>query len=152
MSQNSSVGAANLVKMVTQSPCLGNIITMMGFKHTNQFTEIPSPIKEVLGAINAKYLNEKLNFCLVNKYHGPQSYLPNHADDEPTIAPNSVIYTVSLGHSCTVTLISHELIAEPNSLYVMTRTSQADIGSTKLTLSLHCHKIPLDTVSPSDIG
>ena len=73
-----------------------------GSKHTNQPTEIPSPIKEVLDAINEKYPNEELNSCLINKYHGTQSYLPKHADDEPTIAPNSVICTVSVGHSCTV--------------------------------------------------
>ena len=100
-------------------------------KHTNQPTEIPSPIKEVLDAINEKYPNEELNSCLINKYHGPQSYLPKHADDEPTIAPNSDICTASVGYSCTVSFSevhgdkSHEHIAEPNSLYVMTRTSQA---------------------------
>ena len=116
----------------------GHSVAMFGYpyhyngsKHTNQPTEIPSPIKEVLDAINEKYPNEELNSCLINKYHGPQSYLPKHADDEPTIAPNSVICTVSVGHSCTVSFSevhgdkSHEHIAEPNSLYVMTRTSQA---------------------------
>ena len=115
----------------------GHSVTMFGYpyhyngsRHSNQQTEIPSPIKDVLEAINQKYPDEELNSCLVNKYVGPQSYLPRHADNEPTIAPSSIICTVSLGHSCTVKFSethgqeSRDHIADPNSLYVMSRSSQ----------------------------
>ena len=53
----------------------GHSVVMFGYlyhyngsKHTNQPTEIPSPIKEVLDAINEKYPNEELNSYLINKY------------------------------------------------------------------------------------
>ena len=102
-----------------------------GSRHQNQFSEIPTPISEVLAAIQGRYPNAELNSCLVNKYVGPESYLPKHADNESTINPVSGIYTVSLGHSSTVKfseIHGHErrdLVANPNSLYIMSRASQA---------------------------
>ena len=102
-----------------------------GSRHTSQFTEIPTPITDVIAAIKTKYPNTELNSCLINKYVGPQSFLPKHADNESTIDPVSSIYTVSLGHASTVKFSEiHgkkkcEFVAEPNSLYVMSRSSQA---------------------------
>ena len=108
----------------------GNPYHYNGSKHSNQFTEIPEPIKEVLDALHQKYPDGQFNSCLVNKYQGPQSFLPKHSDDELTIAPDSSICTVSLGHSCTVKFSEahgqgiQEHVTEPNSLYVMSKHSQ----------------------------
>ena len=120
------------------NPESGHSVAMFGYpyhyngsNHLNQLTEIPSPLSEVLEAIHQKYPDAGLNSCLVNKYEGPQSYLPKHTDNEPTIAPSSVICTVSLGHSCTVKFSevhgqeTREHVADTNSLYVMSRCSQA---------------------------
>ena len=72
----------------------------------------------------------QINSCLVNKYEGNQSSLPLHADDEVTIDPESSIFTLSLGESCTIKFIeqasnsSSEITCPPQSLYHMTRKSQ----------------------------
>lgn len=71
------------------------------------------------------YFPAKLN----NK--SPPSTLPNHADDELEIEPGSCIFTYSVGETRTITFSavhsdetkSHD--AEDNTLYVMTRRSQA---------------------------
>jgi hypothetical protein len=71
-----------------------------------------------------------LNSCLVNMYSGPDSYLPNHSDDERCIHPESQIYTLSLGCMRTVkfsekiTELKFEFKPEHCSLYSMTRKSQ----------------------------
>ena len=108
----------------------GNPYHYNGSRHSNEFTEIPSPITEVIDAIREKYSDVELNSCLVNKYCGPSSYLPRHADNEPSIAPDSVICTVSLGQSCTIKFSeihgqdTRQHVAEPSSLYIMSRGSQ----------------------------
>ena len=38
-----------------------------------------------------------INSCLINRYDGPESHLPNHSDREVTIHPESSILTLSLG-------------------------------------------------------
>lgn len=116
----------------------GHKVTMFGYpynyngsKHQNQISEIPGPIKEILDVLHEKYPDAELNSCLVNKYQGPQSCLPKHSDDEATIAPDSIICTVSLGHTCTVKFTEthgqqvQEHAAESNSLYVMSKKSQS---------------------------
>ena len=116
----------------------GHSVAMFGYpyhyngsRHPNQHTDIPGPIKDVLETIKEKFPNSELNSCLVNKYVGPQSYLPKHADNEPTIAPESIICTVSLGHSCTVNFSeihgqeTRDHVADPGSLYVMSKASQS---------------------------
>ena len=109
---------------------------------------IPEPIKSILDKLNGLqseiyYKNHpehrhqnlpgyvpKINSCLVNRYDGPHSYLPLHADDEVTIDPESSIFTVSLGESCTVKFIEQNsektfhVECPPLSLYHMTRKSQ----------------------------
>ncbi len=85
----------------------------------------------MISLISQTYPDHEINSCLVNKYHGPQAFLPRHADNEPTIAPRSNIFTVSLGCSATIKFSEiHgnkkvEQVAEPDSLYVMSRTSQS---------------------------
>lgn len=71
-----------------------------------------------------------INSCLVNKYEGPNSSLPSHSDDEPTIDVESSIFTLSLGQECSIQFldkksgVKSELISTHRSLYHMTRKSQ----------------------------
>ena len=64
-------------------------------------------------------------------YNGTSSSLPCHADDEPTIHPESSIFTLSIGEVCTVEfsnaksnvhIQSHT--CKKRSLYSMTRKCQ----------------------------
>ena len=106
-----------------------------GSSHSDKPVDIPEPILQVIEDINANelYSQANINSCLVNKYSGPGSHLPRHADNEHTIEPGSVIFTVSLGkevkvkfteiHSKVPTVI--EQTVHPNSLYVMSHASQS---------------------------
>ena len=106
-----------------------------GSSHSDAPVDIPEPILQVIEDINANefYSEAIINSCLVNKYSGPGSHLPRHADNEYTIEPGSLIFTISLGkevkvkfteiHSKDTTVI--EQTAHPNSLYVMSHTSQS---------------------------
>jgi len=67
---------------------------------------------------------------LVNHYSGPDASLPQHADNESSIHPDSAIHTLSLGSSCKVTFVDMATTQEANitcehrSLYTMSRRSQ----------------------------
>ena len=75
-----------------------------------------------------------VNSCLVNRYTGPDSFLPSHSDNEITIHPESSIFTLSLGESAVVkfsvidsepaTANGTDITADHRSLYHMTRKSQ----------------------------
>ena len=91
---------------------------------------IPEIIQEIISKIEETYTGSGINSCLINKYEGESSFLPEHSDDEPIINPDSNIFTVSVGakhdiifinrHSNEVTTLS----PENGSLYVMSRPSQ----------------------------
>ena len=72
----------------------------------------------------------QVNSCLVNRYDGSLSYLPQHSDDEAVIHPESSIFTLSLGQECSVTFseskssVTEDHNCKPRSLYSMTRKSQ----------------------------
>ena len=63
---------------------------------------IPNVIQNVIKSIESNYDKCQINSCLINKYSGKDSVLPEHADDERTIEPGSSIYTVSIGASCVI--------------------------------------------------
>ena len=72
-----------------------------------------------------------VNSCLVNRFEGSESYLPQHSDNEPTIQPESNIITLSLGSECTLTFSNkgsensvHQHLSSSRSIYSMTRKSQ----------------------------
>jgi hypothetical protein len=71
-----------------------------------------------------------INSCLINKYEGPESYLPKHSDKEVTINPESSVFTLSLGESCTIKFSENSSGTESShvcvdrSMYHMTRRSQ----------------------------
>ncbi len=71
-----------------------------------------------------------VNSCLVNKYDGPESYLPQHSDKEVTIHPESSVFTLSLGETCDLKFIEREsgteqtVTCSDRMLYHMNRRSQ----------------------------
>ena len=71
-----------------------------------------------------------INSCLINRYDGPESHLPNHSDREVTIHPESSILTLSLGQSCNIKFTECDSGTESSfecpdrSLYIMSRRSQ----------------------------
>ena len=94
--------------------------------------DIPDPIQVLIDDIIKRYPNTEINSCLINKYDcGPDSELPPHADDEPSIEPGSTIFTVSLGFNATIkytsihdgNVVKKEIA--PKSLYLMSRLSQS---------------------------
>ena len=120
-----------------------------GAKSAENVQPIPDSLQPLLGKINQlqnklfldKYQAEHskmsqrpeapvINSCLINKYDGPESYLPKHSDNEPIIHPESSIFTLSLGHSCMIKFEEHGTGTESShlctdrSLYHMTRRSQ----------------------------
>ena len=73
----------------------------------------------------------KLNSCLVNRYSSIDAHLPEHSDNEPDIAPESQIFSISLGSSCKVTFRDIynsgeeiDLQCKNGSIYIMSRHSQ----------------------------
>ena len=95
-------------------------------------TEIPEALDEIMNTINQSLTGGRyeLNSILVNRYKGKNSFLPEHADDEYAINPESDIFTVSVGSTRTVlfrdtiTGEEHEHPTPSGSLYCMTRQSQ----------------------------
>ena len=93
---------------------------------------MPACLQTLLDELNSTQTTDgySLNSCLVNKFVGPESGLPEHSDDEYSINPKSHIFTITLGDTRTVTykdVFSGEEIhyePKPNSLYVMSRDSQ----------------------------
>ena len=96
-----------------------------GSKNPKEVIDLPEEMLDVMKLIKEKYPQcADLNSCLVNKYSGPAAFLPKHADNEPTIAPGSSIYTVSIGSSAKVKFTNthngsaEEKVVHPNSLFL----------------------------------
>ena len=90
----------------------GTPYTYTGAKSSTDVPVIPDNLSPLLSKVNelqsemffSKYPHLKnkksapqINSILVNKYSGAESYLPQHADKEITIDPESSIFTLSLG-------------------------------------------------------
>ena len=98
----------------------------------------PDAIKKIMDRLNEeisakvtdRHLQYTLNSCLVNKYQGSMSSLPEHSDDEGDICPWSSIFTVSIGSTRTLTFRNTEgdqeipVYCMGRSMYEMTRASQ----------------------------
>ena len=54
-------------------------------------------IYEIFKFVNGLFPMLKLNSCLINYYPDSNCFLPDHSDDEPSIAHDSFIVTISLG-------------------------------------------------------
>ena len=125
------------LKDLPLSEMRGRSITSFGESYKfngcrNDPVEFPVCVKELMDTLNEKFCSEsgKLNSCLVTRYDGPKSFIPSHSDNERCIHAQSNIFTVSLGHQCTVKFddtltgnkFSHDV--EQGSLYTMSRKSQ----------------------------
>ena len=98
----------------------------------------PEIIKKLMDKINNDFatkdqdvkLHYNINSCLVNRYDGNMSALPEHSDDEGDICPWSSIFTVSLGATRTVIFKNSTdgqetpVYCQNRSIYQMTRHSQ----------------------------
>ena len=104
---------------------------------------IPGIINSIIAKIEDKFPNSGINSCLINKYVGHSSSLPEHSDDEPIIRPESNIFTVSVGKTRKVLFRDRcsknelDISVEGGSLYTMSRSSQ----------NLWSHRIDKDVVT-----
>ena len=105
-----------------------------GSTPSNRDCPIPPAVSTLMAKINSEICNgdtPMVNSCLVNRFEGPESLLPQHSDNELTIHPESKIITLSIGSECTLTFgdISNgndvlQHLAKQRELYSMTRRSQ----------------------------
>ena len=88
---------------------------------------------EIYGSLYSSQRNltaPVINSCLINRYVGPESYLPRHSDRESSIHPESSIFTISLGQGCDIKFTERASGTESThscsdrSLYIMSRRSQ----------------------------
>ena len=92
--------------------------------------ETPLEIQDLLDSVRPCLPNSKswLNSCLVTRYTGNSSHIPQHCDNEVLIDPESVIVTVSLGQERTIKFThkssEKSLELKDGSVYVMSRVSQ----------------------------
>ena len=120
----------------------GESYQYIGSKSSSEVPPIPDTLKPFIDRINSlqaglyssKFPQDsnapQINSCLINRYEGPNSFLPRHSDNEVTIHPESSIFTLSIGQSSTINFIEQqsgsetELTCPGHSLYHMTRRSQ----------------------------
>lgn len=106
------------------------------YNYSRSQSDVPESIPTVVQSIIEKLLPDfpdagTINQCLINRYEGPDSYLPRHCDDEQSISPTSSIFTFSIGSPTTVRFNNlnsgdqRDLTVNDCSLYVMSRRSQA---------------------------
>ena len=114
----------------------GEYYKYMGSKTTPK--ACPEPIQKIMDNLNKDFASKhqdkryhySINSCLVNRYQGNMSDLPEHSDDEGDICPTSSIFTVSLGGTRTVVFrntqddVETPVYCNGRSLYQMTRQSQ----------------------------
>ena len=119
-------------------------------KDNTKFVPIPNVIKTVIEKItsDSEFSSSEINSCLINRYQGPYSHLSEHADDEPTIKPESTIFTISLGttrdvkfRDC-VSSAEECLSVSHGSLYTMSQQSQC-FWKHRID---KCETIPADSV------
>ena len=92
---------------------------------------IPNYLQTIIDKIHGdqQYSDAGINQVVVNRYSG-KTHLPEHADDEPTIRPESHVLTITVGHQVPITfkdkVTGREEVLSPidGSLYVMSKSSQ----------------------------
>ena len=118
----------------------GSQYTYSGSNEKAKSSEIPPCLQKLIEKIKTDYELSDLmtpDSVLINYYpkksnaNDPASSLPSHSDDEFQIQPDSSIYTLSLGDSRPILFTAvhtdetESHVTTHNSLYVMTRASQA---------------------------
>ena len=94
--------------------------------------EIPPYLQTLIEKIHSldQYCDTGINQVVINKYVGEDAYLPEHSDDEPSIKPESSIFTLTLGTPRTIMFgdrcngENKELTPDTGSMYVMSQQSQ----------------------------
>ena len=146
-----SVSLENFIDEETEQTLLTMLETSTKFKNENGHSVLSfgepysysgsqaehEPIPEIIAAIISRINNDHncveqqaINSCLVNRYNGPTSFLPQHSDDEATIHPESTIFTLSIGQTCQIKFCEKstgnesDLTCSPQSIYGMSRKSQ----------------------------
>ena len=64
--------------------------------------EIPEPFRAVIDIFHDKYSikdEAKLNSVIIHKFSGSNTKLPEHSSNDPSINPDSSIFTLSIGDS-----------------------------------------------------
>ena len=118
---------------------LGVPYSYTGSKAPKEENAIPPLFDGIISKVVTDFnLKHKPNSVLINQYPAThdaesESYLPFHADDEPSILADSEIVTITIGGARTLVFHEihnldgeeHTLTPENNSAYCMTRSSQA---------------------------
>ncbi|KAL5247112.1 hypothetical protein ACHWQZ_G019092 [Mnemiopsis leidyi] len=91
---------------------------------------------QFIGAVKQLCVENKLRFedynsCMITLYEGPESCIPAHSDNEPSLIPDSSILTVSIGGTRNIQFRQRSpgqtritLESQHGSCYLMTRSSQ----------------------------
>ena len=115
---------------------MGHAYSYAGSKSPSSPPEIPPILSSVIDKlVTSQELSHRPNSILVNFFPKSlnNSYLPHHCDDESIILPDSEIATITIGGEREITF-QHlhdpsreeaKLSPKSNSVYVMTRKSQA---------------------------
>ena len=101
-----------------------------GSPKTNSPT-IPNYLQTIIDKIHGEelYSDAQINQVVVNRYSG-RTHLPEHADNEPAIRPDSHVFTITIGQQAPITFRDNILGGEEaltptdGSLYVMSKSSQ----------------------------
>ena len=96
---------------------------------TNLSTQFLTAVRQL--CVENKLRFEDYNSCMVTLYEGPESCIPAHSDNEPSLIPDSSILTVSIGGTRTIQFCHRSpgqtqvtLESKHGSCYLMTRSSQ----------------------------
>ena len=96
-------------------------------------SSIPAPFSIIIDDIHKKFnvLSENmLNFVEVNTFHGPDVKMTTNERPDASISPDSRIFTISLGDSCSITFKDccsndeHSLNVSDNAMHSMSLKSQ----------------------------
>ena len=102
-----------------------------GSRGSKRYVPFPVIIQQLIDAVKEKFPSCNSNNASVNILDGPQSYLPNHSDNEAVIKKGSMIYTVIFGNGRPVTFsnISDNsevrLDTSNGCIYIMSAASQS---------------------------
>ena len=95
--------------------------------------EIPEPFRAVIDILHDKYSikdEAKLNSVIIHKFSGSNTKFPEHSSNDPSVNPDSSIFTLSIGDSCPVTFrdkctnATINVNTVDNSVFVMSSKSQ----------------------------
>ena len=96
-------------------------------------SSIPSPFSTIIDDIHKKFNvspENMLNFVEISKFHGPDAKMTSSERPDASISPDSHIFTISLGDSCTIkfkdscTNNEHSVDISDNCMYSMSSKSQ----------------------------